>query len=101
MIPLQSVPILPLSAPDQSTSKTSDIAEIGENFANTLSNMVQQVGNHEQSANNAIQQLHAGGEINLHETMLSIEKADIAMRYMVQVRNKALEAYQEIMRLQV
>jgi flagellar hook-basal body complex protein FliE len=49
----------------------------------------------------AMQQLHGGGEKNLHEAMIAMEKADITLRFAVQVRNKAIEAYQEIMRIQV
>lgn len=43
----------------------------------------------------------AGGEGNLHETMLALEKADIAMRVAVKVRNKVVDAYNEVMRMSV
>ena len=46
-------------------------------------------------------QLHTGDEKNLHGAMISMEKADISLRYMIQARNKAIDAYQEIMRMQV
>lgn len=42
-----------------------------------------------------------GGEGNLHETMLALEKADIGMRVALKVRNKVVEAYNEIMRMSV
>lgn len=45
--------------------------------------------------------LAVGDEKNLHETMLAIEKADLSFRLLLQVRNKLLGAYQEIMRLQM
>lgn len=45
--------------------------------------------------------LAVGDEKNVHETMLAIEKADLSFRLLLQVRNKLLGAYQEIMRLQV
>ena len=48
-----------------------------------------------------MQQVHAGGEANLHDAMIAMEKADISLRYLIQVRNKAIDAYQEIMRMQV
>ena len=38
---------------------------------------------------------------NIHETMLALSHADLSFKLMVQVRNKALEAYQEVMRMQV
>lgn len=44
----------------------------------------------------------AGGEIdNLHQVMLDLEKARVSFQLAVQVRNKALEAYQEMMRMQI
>lgn len=49
----------------------------------------------------AIQQLVTGENRNLHETMIAVEKASISFTFMTQVRNKALEAYQEIMRMPV
>jgi len=45
--------------------------------------------------------LIAGESKNLHETMIAMEKADISFRLMMGVRNKIIEAYQEIMRMQV
>ena len=98
MLPIQNLPPLTLN-PTQ--PKSSEVSEATTSFQDMLSNMVSNVHNQEQQADRAIQQLHAGGEKNLHEAMISMEQADIALRYMVQVRNKALEAYQEISRLQV
>ncbi|HYG68465.1 MAG TPA: flagellar hook-basal body complex protein FliE [Anaeromyxobacteraceae bacterium] len=54
-------------------------------------------------------QLSADGEVqrsamgagNLHETALALEKADVAMRVATKVRNKLVEAYQEVMRMTV
>src|SRR3989442_2026740 len=46
-----------------------------------------------------MQQLATGQNTNIHETMIASEKADIALRMMVQVRNKMIEAYQEMMRI--
>ena len=41
------------------------------------------------------------GSGNLHETALALEKADISLRVAVKVRNKLVEAYQEVMRMPV
>ncbi len=41
------------------------------------------------------------GEADLHDAMIAMEKADISLRMLVQVRNKAVDAYKEIMRMQV
>jgi len=52
-------------------------------------------------ADTSIEQLVAGNTKNLHETMIALEKADISFRLMMEVRNKIIEAYHEIMRMQV
>ena len=84
-----------------SLTKPSATAQAENTFVDILKNMVGETNQLQQNADQAIQQLHSGGEKNLHGAMISMEKADISMRYMVQVRNKAIEAYQEIMRMQV
>ena len=52
-------------------------------------------------ADRGAKELLAGRNKNIHETMMSIEKADMSFRLMMQVRNKVIEAYREIMRMQV
>ena len=49
----------------------------------------------------SIQALASGENKNLHEVMIEVEKASISFQFMSQVRNKALEAYQEVMRMPV
>jgi flagellar hook-basal body complex protein FliE len=53
------------------------------------------------TADRAAENIVAGDTKNLHEAMIRLEEADISLRMMVQVRNKAVEAYQEMMRMQV
>jgi len=59
------------------------------------------VNQHQHQADTAIKELVAGRSKNIHETMLTIERADTSLKLMMQVRNKILEAYREIMRMQV
>jgi flagellar hook-basal body complex protein FliE len=89
------------SAAMPAATPSSPVSQAENSFGDILKTMVAATNEQQQSADLAIQQLHGGGEKNLHEAMISMEKADISMRYMVQVRNKAIDAYQEIMRMQV
>jgi flagellar hook-basal body complex protein FliE len=66
-----------------------------------LKNAMSEVNELQQQADQAIQQLAGEGKGDLQETMIAIEKADVSFRLMMQIRNKVLEAYQEIMRMQV
>ncbi len=85
----------------QAASPATEVSRARSSFGDIIQSMVAGADARQQNADQAMQQLHAGGEKNLHEAMLSMEKADISLRYMIQVRNKAIEAYQEIMRMQV
>jgi flagellar hook-basal body complex protein FliE len=49
----------------------------------------------------SIQNLASGKTDNIAEVMIAAEKADIALKVMVQVRNKMIDAYQDIMKMQV
>ena len=91
--------LTPTLAPAQSTGSVT--SQVETSFGDILSTMVAQTNQLQQQADQAVEQLHTGGEQSLHEAMLSMEKADISLRYMVQVRNKAIDAYQEVMRMQV
>jgi flagellar hook-basal body complex protein FliE len=82
-------------------AKPSSVSQVETSFGDILKNMVTETNQQQQNADQAIQQLHTGGEKNLHGAMISMEKADISLRYMIQARNKAIDAYQEIMRMQV
>ncbi len=73
----------------------------GGGFADQLKEAIDSTNEAQVSADRAVEQLHSGQAGNLHEVMISLEKADISMRLFVQLRNKAVDAYQEIMRMNV
>ena len=84
---------LPNSKPAQEPQKGD--------FGTHLKNALGDVNDLQQKADQAIQQLVGEGKGDLQETMIALEKADVSFRLMMQIRNKVLEAYQEIMRMQV
>ena len=91
--------IAPLLTPAEPA--VSQVRQAETSFGDILTTMVEQTNEQQQRADQAIVQLHSGGEKNLHEAMIAMEKADVSLRYTIQVRNKAIDAYQEIMRMQV
>ncbi|MBI5491407.1 MAG: flagellar hook-basal body complex protein FliE [Deltaproteobacteria bacterium] len=72
-----------------------------DTFATALKDSISKVNNLQQEADVAIQGLAKGELNNIHDTMIAIEKANISFNMMVQVRNKLVQAYEEIMRTQV
>jgi len=73
----------------------------GVSFRKILKESIEGVNRLQSEADISIEQLVAGNTKNLHETMIALEKADISFRLMMEVRNKIIEAYHEIMRMQV
>jgi flagellar hook-basal body complex protein FliE len=73
----------------------------GKSFADTLKDAVQSVNTMQQESDIKTQQLATGKADNLADVMITAEKADIAFKLMVSVRNKIIEAYQEVMKMQV
>jgi len=69
-------------------------------FAETLGGALQKVDNLQIEADGQAEKVAMGGG-NLHEMSLALEKADVSMRLAMKVRNKLVEAYQEIMRMSV
>jgi flagellar hook-basal body complex protein FliE len=72
----------------------------GPTFADALGHALGQVEQLQLEAD-AEAQKNALGAGNLHETALALEKADVSMRLVTKVRNKILDAYQEVMRMSV
>ncbi len=72
----------------------------GKSFQDTLKESMEKVNELQKEADEAVKKLATGQGGNIHETMLAIEKADISFRMMMQIRNKIVEAYEEIWRMQ-
>lgn len=73
----------------------------GKGFMAMLEQAVGEVNRAQLESDRAIEQLQSGQGKDLHEVMIAMEEADISLRLMVQMRNKMVESYQEIMRMQV
>lgn len=73
----------------------------GESFSQTLSAAFNDVNRMQLESDRKMQDLAVGKNNNIADVMTTAEKADIALRLMTQVRNKIIEAYQEIMKMQV
>ena len=87
-----------VSSPTAIQGKTA-AKESGENFETLLKEAVNKVNTVQNDAEKAIQELAGGGDIS--SAVIAMEKADLSFQVMVEVRNKLISAYEEIMRLQV
>lgn len=88
--------ITPNFAVAQSKDKNNEL-----NFKDFLLNAVDHVNKLQMEAQQTTAKLASGQIDNLHEVMIAVEKADIALQFAVQVRNKIIDAYNEVMRMQI
>jgi flagellar hook-basal body complex protein FliE len=88
---------LPLQAP----SETNPAQPAGESFATVLGRMVEEVNARQGIATDAVAALQSGQNVSLHQAVIAMEEANISFQLMVEVRNKLLDSYQELMRMQV
>jgi flagellar hook-basal body complex protein FliE len=70
-------------------------------FGQLLRSGLQQVNQLQTDANAASIELLTGGPVTSAEVFTAVQKADLALRTMIQIRNKLLQAYQELMAMQV
>ncbi|CAN5462587.1 flagellar hook-basal body complex protein FliE [soil metagenome] len=81
--------------------KLDSPADGSASFKNVLSNAINETNSMQKAADVKIQDLATGKTTNIPDLMMQVEKADIALRLMTQVRNKVIDAYQDIMKMQV
>ena len=77
-----------------------NISSGGGSFENTLGHFVSKVGGGQAVGNEAVGLL-SGQDGSLHQAMIAMEEASLSFQLMVEVRNKLLESYQEVMRMQI
>ena len=72
-----------------------------DSFGNLLGRFVDEVNAQQNAASEAVHQLQSGGNVSLHQAVIAMEEASVSFQLMVEVRNKLLDSYQELMRMQV
>lgn len=83
-------------SPPGKTAGTED-----KGFGDFLSDSLEEVNRQIKTADEQAQRMVAGEDASIHGTMINLEKANISLEFMLQVRNKVIEAYQQIMRMQI
>jgi flagellar hook-basal body complex protein FliE len=94
--PIADFPQILQTAP-QMTSASSGVGSFSERMRNELMAVNEQLV----TAEGELQDLASGRQSNLHHVMLTMEEAKQSFQLLVQVRNKLLDSYQELMRMQV
>lgn len=103
MKPIQSLNI-PMLSPAQlagPAAAPSDASKGSTSFKDFLLDSIRDVNSMQQDADKAVEKLVTGGDVNPAEVLIAVQKADIAFRMMIQVRNKMVQAYEEVKNIRV
>lgn len=79
----------------------STAAKPAAGFADLLGKAIGELQQVSDNANEKVTALATGQDVELHDVMLAVETESIAISLATQVRNKAVEAYQEVFRMQI
>jgi flagellar hook-basal body complex protein FliE len=99
MTPIQNLSASPL--PSLPSLGAANAAAEAPPFKNFLLDSIQQVNQMQQEADQAVEKLATGGEVSPAEVLTAVQKADLAFKLMIQVRNKLVDAYNEVQAMQV
>ena len=78
------------------TSPASNVTKAESGFGEIMSQAIKQVNDSQNKSDSSMEALGTGNAQHLHEVMISTEEADISLRMLVQMRNKALSAYEAL-----
>lgn len=90
-----------LQLPEIARPRPPGKTDEGASFGDMLKSAISTVNELQKQSDKEIQKLMTGEAEDLHTTMIAVEKADLSFQMMMQVRNKIVQAYEEIMRMQV
>lgn len=73
----------------------------GKSFGQIFNDTLEQVNASQQEADQLTESFMAGGPVEIHQMLIAMEKADLALRQTVEIRNKLIEAYKQIANMQI
>lgn len=92
--------IQPIDIDNQNTQNNKE-KQNGLDFVNALKNSIQDVNTEQQISEKALADIASGQVKDLHQAAIAINRAENSMKVMLEVRNKAINAYKEILRTQI
>lgn len=96
MNPVSMLRIIPADIPAPAAPEASEDSE----FLDTLKDAMGQVDRLQGQAEQQVSALLEGNGLDVHSALIAVEKADLSFQLMMQVRNKIVQAYQEVSRMQ-
>jgi flagellar hook-basal body complex protein FliE len=94
------LPIRPEIPPPEPLAATPGERAEAVDFKELLGGEIEKVNSQLVEADRAIGELAAGRSTDVHSTLIALQKANLSLRMLIEVRNKVMRAYEEIMRMQ-
>lgn len=92
--------LIPRSTGSTGSPGSSGASGAGGDFSNTLKDLLGKVDESSNAANDAVSKM-IDGTGDVHEAMIALQHADVMLQMTVQIRNKLVQAYQDVMRMPV
>ena len=96
-----SAPIVNSLGIQKSTPSKLSPFEAQKSFSSFLKQSIEKVNEAQVESDQLTEKLARGQDVDLHQVMIASQKSSVTMQLTLEVRNKAIEAYQEMMRMQV
>jgi flagellar hook-basal body complex protein FliE len=98
----QGLALVPnISSPSQRTVIDRALKDTNNSFGETLNKAITDVNDLQAEAGKAIDKMVTGEATDLHSVMIAVEKAKTSFELLMEIRNKAIDTYREIMKMQV
>ncbi|HTY39064.1 MAG TPA: flagellar hook-basal body complex protein FliE [Bacteroidota bacterium] len=97
----QGLTLLPTLDGASKSSINKTLKETNASFGDTLNQAIADVNGLQQEAGKAVEKMVTGESTDLHDVMIAVEKARTSFDLLMEIRNKTIDVYREIMRMQV
>ena len=77
------------------------LGSFAEEVGSTFEDILNELSSSEKTSDNLLEQLAAGEDVDIHDVLIAVEETDINFRVAMSIRDKLVDAYSEIMRMQV
>ncbi len=101
MNPIQAIPIPSVPLPPTASAPPSLTGKGESSFKDLMLAGIDQVNTMQHQSDQAVQQLLTGDDVDPASVLTSIQKADMSFRMMMQIRNKLVQAYQEVKEMRI
>jgi flagellar hook-basal body complex protein FliE len=101
MSSIQGISVTPPAIPRPPSPSVGATSDAAGSFQTFLANSIQEVNTAQLQADQAVEALFTGGEVNPAEVLSAVKKADLAFRMLMQIRNKLVAAYDEVKNIRV